>query len=361
MVFLLHLLGTLKKIIENKFYTMKKINQFSTFILAASLIIASCTKTATRSNSGNNNPPLAFNGTVQKDISYGSNVDYFGITEDLKLDLYTPAPTANGKNGKFPLYVWVHGGGFLVGGKAGGDTQMILMANKGFISAAINYRLGWNRDRTAEQCSGDSTSLKEAIYRAVQDLHASIRFLVANADKYNIDTNYIFIGGQSAGGVDILNTAYINQDYANLMVPNAIARFGLLDRADNNLTNTFTIKGLESMWGGLNTDQLITAANAIPTIFFHGELDNVVPYDIGTVYQCPDQLPVYGTKPLYARLSSLSVPALAYIDVNAGHGAYTDEFRADNTAIFFQSIMDGNPITGYKYVDGPPYRGDAGF
>lgn len=349
---------------------MKKIYQLITIALAGSLIMISCTKnTSVKNNFQGNTPPPVLNGTVQNDIFYGRNVDYFGNTEDLKLDLYTPADTvasiitktSSKGTGKRPLYVWVHGGGFLVGGKDGGVAEMTYMTNRGFICAAINYRLGWNRDRTGDRCSGDSSSLKEAIYRTIQDLNASIRFLVANADKYGIDTSNIFIGGQSAGGVAILNTAYINQDYASQMVPNAIARFGRIDNADNNLTNTFTIKGLESMWGGLNDPSRINAANALPTIFFHGELDNVVPYDIGTVYQCPDQLPVYGAKPLYATLGNYQVPALAYIDPNAGHGAYTDEFRANNTADFFISVMQGNPITGYNYVDGPPYRGDGEF
>ena len=339
---------------------MKKVYQFPLILIAASLIIFSCTKNAGRL--GNPDEPIlpVLNGTVQKDISYGSNTDYYGSITDLKLDLYTPDISLAGTNGKFPLYVWVHGGGFLIGGKEGGDTQMVMMANQGFISAAINYRLGWSRDREGDPCSGDSVSLKEAIYRSLQDLNASIRFLVANADKYNIDTGNIFLGGQSAGGVAILNATYITQEYANQAVPGAITNFGYLDNADNNLTNTFTVKGLESMWGGLNTDLRITNENAVPTIFFHGQLDYTVPYDIGTVYECPDQLSVYGAKPLYDRITSFGVAAQAYIDPNGGHGVYTDQYRTDNTGTFFKSIMNKNTQTGYYFVDGPVYRGGNG-
>lgn len=331
---------------------MRRLYTISFLIAAAGLTFTSCTKTNIRTNP-NNTPVL--NGTVQKDIVYGSNVDYYGNNEDLKFDLYTPEASMAQANGKYPLYVWVHGGAFLVGGKADGANEMIMMTNNGFISAAINYRLGWNRDQDADMCSGDSASLKEAIYRAIQDLNASIRFLVANADKYKIDTSEIFVGGSSAGGVTILNTKYITQEYANQMVPGAIAKFGYLNSADNNLKNTFTIKGMVSEWGGINDQNRLNAANVVPTIFFHGELDNVIPYDIGTVFQCPDQLPVYGAKPLYNRITSLGSNAEAYIDPNSGHGVYDDQFRADKATAFLKDIIKKNRKSGFYIVDGPDF------
>lgn len=337
---------------------MKSLYKISILIVATGLIFASCTKTASKSG-GNNTPPPELNGTVQNDIRYGSNVDYYGNNVDLKLDLYTPDKTLAQSNGKYPLYVWVHGGAFLIGEKSEGANEMILMTNQGFISAAINYRLGWDRDMNGDMCSGDSASLKEAIYRAIQDVNASLRFLVANADKYKIDTSKIFIGGSSAGGVAILNTHYITQDYANQMVPGAIAKFGYINSADNNLKNTFTIKGIVSEWGGINDEMRLNKGNTVPTIFFHGELDDVIPYDIGTVFQCPDQLPAYGAKPLYDRVTSLGFEAQAYIDPNGGHGVYDDGFRANYASAFLKSIIKSNEQSGFHIVDGPDFvRGD---
>ena len=336
---------------------MKKKLLIAFSLISTGLFISSCTKNTTGKNVSTT-PVL--NGTVEKDISYGSNVDYFGNTQNLTLDVYKPNTPLAGANGKFPLYLWVHGGAFLVGGKSDGENELIRMANNGFVSVGINYRLGWDRNPDADQCSGDSTSLKEAIYRAIQDLNASLRFMVGNADKYNIDTANIFIAGASAGGVAILNTVYINQDYANLMVPNALSRFGGINNADNNYNNTFTVKGMASEWGGINDEMRITASNVVPTIFFHGELDNVVPYNIGTVFQCPDQLPVYGAKPLYSRLTSLGVAAQAYVDPNGGHGVYTDDFRANYISAFFRNLINKNNVSGFHFVDGPVYTGFNG-
>lgn len=308
------------------------------------LIFSSCTKSRTGRRPVNNN----FDGKKYDNIIYGRNTDYFGVTEDLGLNIYQSKDVVDGLVDKLPLVVYVHGGGFLVGARAGGDNLMELMTAKGFIGASIDYRLGWDRNRDgSDPCSGDSTQLKLAIYRAIQDMRASLRFLVDHADEYHIDTNWIFICGASAGGVTVENTTYVDQAYADVFLPGAKDTMGLLDNATNNLTNKFTVKGIGSLWGGLNTVDIINTSNATPTIFFHGQEDNVVPCNIGTVYQCPDQLPVYGSKPIYEKLRSLGVPAVAHIDPTGGHGVYDDNFISDNMACFFNNLMAGTPISGY--------------
>lgn len=326
---------------------MKKLYSAVSLALFLVFCIFSCSKPNVRSRPVVDPP---FNGKVIKDIIYGSNIDYFGVKQDLDMDIYQPSEIVDGTVDKLPLLVFVHGGGFLVGTKEGGKGLMERMATKGFISATINYRLGWDRNRdTTDRCSGDSTQLKLAIYRAIQDLRASLRFLTANAGKYNIDTNWIFICGSSAGGVTILNSTYVTQEMADIFLPGVSDTMGLLDRATNSLTNTYTVKALGSMWGGLNTDSIINPLNAKPTIFFHGELDNVVPYDTGTVYQCPDELPVYGSRPIYNKLRSLNVPAIGHIDPQGGHGVYDDDFISDNMACFFNSLMNNTSTSGFYY------------
>jgi carboxylesterase type B len=48
-------------------------------------------------------------------------------------------------------------------------------------------------------------------YMAAQDVSAAVRFFKANADKYRIDTNRIFLLGQSAGAVAILHALYMTR------------------------------------------------------------------------------------------------------------------------------------------------------
>lgn len=277
-----------------------------------------------------------FKGRIINDIVYGQNVDWQGQMQTLKLDVYEPEKQATGK--KFPLLLVIHGGGFLVGGKAGCVKTCAPITNEGFVCVPINYRLGWARDRT-KPCNGDSTELKKAIFRASQDANAALRFLVAHADEYSIDTSWIFVCGNSAGGVTTLNTAYLTDSIAELFNPGITTLLGSLNSGTNNLKNKFTVKGLCNMWGGIGNVGLITKSNALPTLFFHGQLDRVVPCNVGPVYSCPLFFNQYGSIPIYNQLKSLGVSAVAHIDPNGGHGVYSYDFRTKNMVCFFKNVM----------------------
>ena len=277
-----------------------------------------------------------FKGRIISNVYYGQNINWQGQMEDLKLDVYEPEAVKSGK--KYPLLLVIHGGGFLVGGKAGTQKTCAPLANEGFVCAPINYRLGWARDRT-KPCNGDSTELKKAIFRAAQDANAALRFLVAHADEYSIDTNWIFVCGNSAGGVTSLNTVYLTDTIAELFNPGITSLLGGLKTGTNNLRNTYRIKGICNMWGGIGNPLMITKDNAVPTLFFHGQLDNVVPCNIGPVYSCPLFFTQYGSQPIYNQLKSLGVSAVAHIDPNGGHGVYSYDFRVKNMACFFKNVM----------------------
>ncbi|CAN5406581.1 hypothetical protein BH10BAC2_BH10BAC2_43630 [soil metagenome] len=313
-------------------------------IILSFLFFSSCSKDTTYTvipdNPGNTNASFS-------DVTYGSNTNWLGQQQELKLDVYLPpSPTAGVK---YPLIVWIHGGGFQVGDKAAGEKFADLMTVKGFIVAPINYRLGWTHSET-NTCDGDTTKASEAYYRAVQDTRAALRFLVANADKYSIDTNWIFVGGASAGAVTSLGTAYTTQQVANEYLSSTTAKLGPVD-AGNTLTNSYRIKGVLSMWGAVTHPEIITRANAIPTIFFQGTDDNVVPFDVGHFYICDNFQIGYGTKPLYEKLTGFDVPAVAHIEPGGGHGVFEDDFRADNSACFLKSLMSKTPQTGYYIGD----------
>jgi acetyl esterase/lipase len=106
-----------------------------------------------------------------------------------KLDLYRPKP--NEDAGPLPLIVWVHGGAWLAGSKE--NCPAVRFLRQGYAVASINYRLS-----------------QHAIFPAqIEDCKTAIRFLRANAEKYNIDPNRIGVWGASAGGhlVALLGTA----------------------------------------------------------------------------------------------------------------------------------------------------------
>lgn len=286
-------------------------------------------------------------GTLISNITYGSAVNWQGQTQQLMLDVYKPNTARATKK---PLILFIHGGGFLTGDKSSAASFAELMNQKGYIVAPIDYRLGWAKDE-ANPCNSDSLSAFEAYYRALQDTRAALRYLVAHADDYGIDTSWIFIGGASAGGITSLSIPYYNQENISSTFSNAvISKLGPLD-ADNDLKTTFSIKGVIAMWGALENPNVITPSNAVPTIFFHGTEDDVCPFGIGHFYNCNNMQVSYGTKPLYDRLISFGVPAVAHVEPGGGHGVYTEQFRVDNSACFIENLMNGTPETGYYLGD----------
>lgn len=283
---------------------------------------------------------------VNKDIVYGRNIDWLGNQQDLKMDIYSPKDVSVTTK-KYPVLVFVHGGGFLKGDKSTTEEFAALMNRKGFAVATINYRLGWTVD-PVDECNADSVEALKAVYRAIQDTRASLRFIAAYADKYHLDANLIFLGGSSAGGMSALNANYFTQSTADMNYPGFSKILGPLD-AGNDLKNIYSVKAMVNMWGAIDNLDIITRANAKPTIFFHGMMDNVVSYDVGHLNSC-DKMPLgYGSKPIYDRLTDYGISAIAHIDPTGSHGVYDVSFQTNNIACFLNGVMTGKKQTGYFY------------
>lgn len=294
------------------------------------------------SNQNDNFDMSSYSGQVIRDITYATGLKtYQGTVEDLQMDIYMPENPVAGK--KYPLVLFAHGGGFLVGNKATSKGFCAGYASSGYIAATINYRLGWEKDRTV-LCSGDSLEMKQAIYRALQDTRAALRFLVHNANEYSIDTSWIFITGPSAGGAITMQTTYFGQADLDRFIPGASTTLGLLDKSGNNLTDKFTIKGCANLWGGIGDINLITRANSVPCISYHGMKDLVSPFDYNNMYTCELFLKIYGSKAIYEKLKSLGVPTIAHVDPLGGHGVYGQNFIIENTVCFFNKIVQKQKI-----------------
>lgn len=286
--------------------------------------------------------------TFYPNEEYGSNRNWLGQTEKLLLDVYLPQ-NAPGGSKNFPFIMFVHGGGFLGGDKAGAASFAQSLTAKGFVVASINYRLGWDNDKN-DKCKGDTMSAKEAMYRALQDTRAAFRYITAHAARFAIDTSKMFQAGSSAGGLTSILLNVINEQNATTVFPGFEAKLGPIN-SSNDLKNKFTIKGLIDMWGAIYNTNLFTKENAVPTIIFHGMLDQVCPYDVSHFYSCASFPVSYGGKPIYERLVSLGVPVVANIDPKGGHGVYDESFITTNIACFLNALISGKPQTGF-YTDG---------
>jgi len=324
---------------------MRKLNPNLFAVIIAVSLFLSCTKNKTTPVISASQPTsevsTGYNNLTIEDVIYANNKNWLDDYQDLDLDVYLPTPAKTAQ--KFPLVLFIHGGGFTSGDKSTSKADCQILALNGFTVASINYRVGWSSP-------ADQTS---ATYRALQDAHAALRFLVANADEYSIDTRWIFVEGPSAGAITTLNMAYLPQDSADVYYRSASNRLGPLYSAGNDLTNTYVIRGVASLWGSLVSPYLITKKTYVPTIFFHGEEDNIIPWDEGNFYNDPDFPVTYGSKSLYDYIDAHHKAAVAHIDPKGNHGIYDSDFNQTNVACFFNSIMNGNPQKGIYYTEVP--------
>lgn len=108
-------------------------------------------------------------------------IQYSDVSESDYLDLYVP----DGEK-KMPLFVLIHGGGFMFGDSQTRQAQFMYryFRDHGYACASVNYRL----------------AQEEPFPGAVEDVKAAIRFLKANADQYGYDAERVAVWGESAGG-----------------------------------------------------------------------------------------------------------------------------------------------------------------
>lgn len=119
---------------------------------------------------------------VEKGIVFGRGGDV-----DLRLNLARPAE----KDGPFPALVILHSGGWSEGNREECDGVIVEGARRGYVAISADYRL------TDVKENGVS---KYPFPCQVHDVKSGIRWLRANASKYNIDTARIGVMGFSAGG-----------------------------------------------------------------------------------------------------------------------------------------------------------------
>ncbi len=123
---------------------------------------------------------------VEEGLTYGQ-----GGETDLKLDLVRPEEG----EGPFPAIVFVHGGGWLGGNRTAHRGHAEEAARRGYVAVTVSYRLMKFDEKNKE------TATAEPIFPAqVHDVKTAVRWLRANAQKYNVDPNRIGAGGMSAGG-----------------------------------------------------------------------------------------------------------------------------------------------------------------
>jgi hypothetical protein len=181
-----------------------------------------------------------------------------------------------------------------------------------------------------------------------------MRYMVANATTYKIDTAWLFAGGYSAGAGISNALVYNSQAETNQFYPSIVDELGNMNNSGNALTNTFTIKGIYNNWGGVSSD-FFDANEAVPTVSFHGGADDVVPVDSAIDVSCfTTSHYIFGSHALYEKLTSAGICSDLTVDLNGGHGVYQDGggelMRTNRATCFFKSLFC-NSCVNYASTD----------
>lgn len=195
----------------------------------------------------------------------------------LYLDFYEPAgDTINAR----PLVITVFGGAFVAGGRDFSDMEEYCtrLAKHGYVAASIDYRL-------LSVFSLSASSVIREMYMAAQDVSSAIRYLKAHCEEYRIDTNNIFLLGNSAGSISILHEIFMSEDERPAVT------FEEPDLGTPHHSGYSQYSGLSpkvtgaiAQWGGVLDLNYLDTEEFVPLCFIHGTADNKVPYDSGYCY-----------------------------------------------------------------------------
>ena len=255
------------------------------------------------------------NAQEHKTITYFTN-----DSTKLELDLFLPKK--QGKE-KLPLLIHVHGGGFAGGERIWGHTIAKHAASQGYAAASISYTL-YMKDKNFS-CNGILSEKIKAIQIAVNQLWQATLFFNNNSEKYNIDTNKIFISGSSAGAETALHAAFWDRKIMTIY--------------PETLPEDFQYAGVISGAGAIMDLNLITKKNLIPVQLFHGSCDTTVPYATAAHHFCPANssgwLMLFGSLSIFEHIEKLNGSCHLTTYCGGGH-EYSDELFAKNP----QSVVD---------------------
>lgn len=220
-----------------------------------------------------------FDSIVKIDsIPYGAANNYLGPSTPLAMDLYMPyGDTATNR----PLLVLAHGGSFIGGNRKAADIVKVCteFAKRGYVCASIKYRLGVNTSNPLALAN----EFANAVWRGTLDGRGAIRYFYKDAsmgNTYKIDTNNIYVGGISAGGVLGLHVAFLDKALeAGTANPSIdTASIGGVEGSSGSEGYSWKVKGVISLCGAIGTSTWMNDNRNIGIVSVHGTNDNTVPF-----------------------------------------------------------------------------------
>ena len=297
---------------------------------------------------------------VQEDIIYAEGLAHNSVSDTsftipIKLDVYSPDNNSSNR----PVFMFIHGGGFTGGIKH--KPEIVDMANfyasRGWVFVSVDYRtteeLGQIQGMTEEELvnyykgmvsqewieftldgatSAGQVQQSSAMYLAQRDCKSALRWIVANADTYNINTDFITVGGASAGAITTIALGISNpEDFRDEV---SVSDDPTL--LTTNLNQSYQVKSMVYFWGSNIKLDVFEGVYGVypydrndPELFMaHGnKYDPVTPYE--GALELED---IYGTLEIHSELVTLD---------SFGHGAWDAEVNGKGLSeLSFDFLVD---------------------
>ncbi len=162
----------------------------------------------------------------------------------LDLNLWTPVVGGPQGNGPWPVFVWIHGGGFANGNAFEATYDGSQFAREGVLVATVGYRLGIFGFLDWEPLLG--AAYAGTANNALSDLVTALEWLQGNIAVFGGDPTRITVGGESAGAklTDIL----LGTPIAQPLFAQAISESGGAERVWSQADAAEVAEGFGRMW-----------------------------------------------------------------------------------------------------------------
>ncbi|HEY1172947.1 MAG TPA: alpha/beta hydrolase [Verrucomicrobiae bacterium] len=261
---------------------------------------------------------------MQRDLEYGRPEG-----KVLDLDIYLPKHATN----RLPVIIWIHGGSWKSGSRY--PCPLAFLAKDGMAVVSIEYRLM------------DDAPFPAQLY----DCKGAIRWLRANANRFNLDPEHVAVFGASAGGhlAALIGTTPEVKELEGDVGGNldqssrvqAVCAFYPPTDLDRLITNKDERRSPTSdigrLLGGSLEKNLDKAAKASPMRYItpddapfyilHGDKD--------------DMVPVEHSKWLHEALLKAGVESTLYIVPNKGHAIGAPREAHQQITAFFNRHLKG--------------------
>ena len=220
---------------------------------------------------------------AQNQYAVLANLTYLTATGyDAKLDVYRRRDTTTPQ----PTLVFYHGGGWIAGTKEASFMSILPWLEMGWNVVNVEYRMA-------------RVALAPA---ALEDAQCALRFVVAQAKTYGVDTNRIVLSGESAGGHLALAVGMIPESAgftrvcaaggfagSESAVPKVAAIvnwYGITDVADMLAGQNARSYAVQWVGSPANGEAIARSVSPItyvrgglpPILSIHGDADPIVPY-----------------------------------------------------------------------------------